>query len=99
MTAQELTGWGSFVLEGVIYDLSHLCFKTYEWEIELKNKVRKVVKVDVVFSCHCFSRSPKEGEDYSPSQVVKDHKKERLFDPTLRAIARAARHYFNLART
>ena len=82
MNASEFTGSKAFELEGTTYDLSHLCFKTYDWEIELKNKVRKVIKVDVVFSCHCFSRSPKEGEVYSPSQVVRDHKKERLFDLT-----------------
>lgn len=82
MNSPENAERGVFQLEGMTYDLSHLEFKTYEWGIELKNKVRKAIKVDVFFSCHCFSRSPKEGEVYSPAQVVMDHKKERLFDLT-----------------
>lgn len=75
--------WTSFELGGVTYDLGHLAFRTFEWEIELKNKQKKAIKVDVRFSCHCFSRKPKQKEVFDAAQVVMDHKGVRLFD-TLR---------------
>lgn len=80
MNAPCTIAWPTFELDGVPYDLSHLNMRTYAWEIELKNKLCKQIEVEVIFSCHCFSRSPKEGEEYRQEQVVYDHKKVRLFD-------------------
>lgn len=74
--------WNSIQISGHAYDVSHLSFRTYDWEIELKNKLKKVIKVDVHFSCHCFTRGPRLNEEIDTNYVFMNGKELRLFDRT-----------------
>jgi len=69
----------SFIYQGQTYDLSHLADLAYALPLVLKGGINKTVKVTFRFSCHCFSRSPRVGEEYSEDRVVMDHMKLRLF--------------------
>lgn len=72
--------WTNVEIAGTVYDLTHLSFKVHCWEIELKNKQKKLVHVDVKYSCHCFTRKPKQDEEFDESWVIMDHTQRRLFD-------------------
>lgn len=74
--------WNPIQINGLTYDVSHLSFQTYDWEIELKNKLKKVIKVDVHFSCHCFTRGPRQDEVIDQSYVFMNGKELRIFDRT-----------------
>lgn len=50
--------WPAFTYQGTPYDLSHL--NEYSFTINTKDIQRKIA---VVFSDHCFTRTPRPGDD------------------------------------
>jgi len=73
--------WPSFNYGGVSYGLTHLHPQTFEFErpAEGKNAAERYT-VDVTFTSHCFTRSPKQGEAYDLELVYPDPYELRLFD-------------------
>ena len=47
--------------------------------VVLKNGTEKDVTVTWRFSCHCYSRTPRESEMFAEERIVWDHKRLRLF--------------------
>jgi hypothetical protein len=73
--------WNDFKHGGKTYDLSHLNPCTLKFERAASNDKQAVTfTVDVVFSLHCFSRRPPEGELYDGSLVYPNVSEKRLFD-------------------
>ncbi len=60
-----------FFLNGVTFDLSHLNTITAKTRAELRASATNV-KVEVEFSCHCWSRKPVDGEEIPPARFVAD---------------------------
>lgn len=58
----------------ILYDISHLSPITRRMDITLTRGVTKSKNVVIKFrfSCHCYSRSPKEGESIPLGMLVKD---------------------------
>src|SRR6266568_5643955 len=74
--------WGAFEHDGKTYDLAHLhpCTVRFERPAD-KGKPAEIYNVDIVFTSHCFTRSPQSAEAYDPQLVYPHDDYEcRLFD-------------------
>lgn len=78
-----MTTWKTHVYEGQEYTFTHLDPHT---EVFVHPDGTKFT-VDIRYTDHCFTRSPRSGEQYDPSRVWSDHtlgngiRKIRLFCP------------------
>ncbi len=71
------SGDGSVIIDGQPLDLSHLRVITRQVAMDLPGGFRKVVRADFHFSCHCYSRSPRQLVDGTfeaipPGRLVPD---------------------------
>lgn len=64
-----------FVLNGILFDLSHLNPIRAKTVAKLRAS-ETTVAVEVAFSCHCWSRLPVKGESILPAYIVADGAKE-----------------------
>jgi hypothetical protein len=74
--------WRDFEHDGKTYDLAHLhpCTVRFERQAD-KDKPAEVYNVDIIFTSHCFTRAPLDGEAYDPRLVYPhDAYERRLFD-------------------
>jgi hypothetical protein len=79
VTATCAGPWSPFVHTSGTYDLSHLQDRIITYEQPAQDgKPERIYNVEVVFSSHCFTRSPREGETVDQLLVYPGEK--RIFD-------------------
>ena len=74
--------WRPFQHDGTTYDLTHLHPCTYRFERPAEgDKPAETYTVETIFTSHCFTRGPKDGEVYDKQLVYTgDDYEVRLFD-------------------
>lgn len=73
--------WTTFNHTGKAYDLSHL--DGFEEMVVIPHqgdKPEQTYLINVIFSLHCFTRGPKQGEAISPDLAYRDSRETRIFD-------------------
>ena len=72
----------SFLFNGEVFDLSHLNQVGIRYEYQAtKDRAAESFDVNVKYTCHCFTRSPKSGEVVVPAHIFCHDPEARLFDP------------------
>lgn len=72
--------WQPFTYQGTVYDLSHL--DPFEWCYTAaagEKRPERTYKFHVTFSMHCFSRTPKGGEQIASDMWYEGPKEKRVF--------------------
>ena len=74
-----------YIVDGKTFNLSHLNTFTRKTSFKLRSG-EKTAPVEVTFSCHCWSRSPLQGEQIPATHFVHDGSEQmprhRLFCPS-----------------
>ena len=74
--------WTSFLFNGKVFDLSHLNQVGISYEYQaIRDRAAEAFDVDVKYTCHCFTHSPKDGEVVVPAHIFCHDPGPRLFDP------------------
>lgn len=62
-------------------DFSHLKMMVFSLDLPLsvEGQVKKKARVEVVFTCHCYSREIEQGESVDPNHIVQDGARSRVF--------------------
>lgn len=76
----------NLVIKGKAYDLSHLATVISSGIAHLRAGSEKKLRIDVHYSCHCYSRLPKSNEVIPLDQLIPDGSeikpRNRIFDET-----------------
>ena len=73
--------WNPFIFNGNEFDLSHLNQSKIRYEYAAtKDRGPESFDVEVKYTCHCFTRSPKNAEIPIPEHIFAHDPGARLFD-------------------
>ncbi len=73
--------WKPFKIEGRVYSLSHLHPFEFDFVVAAKDgKPEQIYSIEVLFSLHCFTRSPKPYESISAVLTYSDSRETRIID-------------------
>lgn len=80
--------WREFRHGETVYRLDHLHPFTFELVVPEKDgKPEQRYPLNVIFSLHCFSRSPRPGEAVPPELAYSDNRETRIFCPDRHALS------------
>ncbi len=73
--------WTDFTHGEAVYDLTHLHPFSFDLVVAASgDKPARMYRLNVIFSLHCFSRSPQAGEVIPPDLAYSDNRETRIFD-------------------
>lgn len=73
--------WKEFRHGDAVYHLEHLHPFSFDLVVPAKDgKAERSYRLNVVFSLHCFSRAPTEGEEIPAELAYSDSRETRIFD-------------------